>query len=89
MTGAEAGAEAAGADRVRAVVEQRLAGLRAEYEAGQAKLGELERQEAYLRERLLMLRGAVQALDDLHAELARGVPDANPAPHGAAGGEPG
>jgi predicted nuclease with TOPRIM domain len=58
-----------GADRVRAALEQRLAGLRAEYETGQAKLAELERQEAFLRERLLMLRGAVQALDDLQGEL--------------------
>jgi predicted nuclease with TOPRIM domain len=73
-------AEPDGAARVRAALEQRLAGLRAEYETGQAKLAELERQEAFLRERLLMLRGAVQALDDLHAEL--GAPGSGSPPGG-------
>jgi predicted nuclease with TOPRIM domain len=64
-------AEPDGVGTVRQAVERRLAALRAEYETGQLKLAEIERQEAFLRERLLMLRGAVQALDDLQAELGQ------------------
>jgi predicted nuclease with TOPRIM domain len=59
----------------RALVAERLAALRAEFEAGQARLREVEQQEAFLRERLLMLRGAVQAVEQLHADL---FPDADP-----------
>ena len=54
----------------QALVERRLVALRGEFENGQARLLELERQEAFLRERLLMLRVAIQALDDLQSELA-------------------
>lgn len=50
-------------------LDRRLAVLRSEFDNGQARLQELERQEAFLRERLLMLRGAIQAFDELHAEL--------------------
>jgi hypothetical protein len=52
------------------LIGQRLAALRSEFENGQARLLDLERQEAFLRERLLMLRGAIQALDELQVELA-------------------
>jgi hypothetical protein len=55
-----------------ALVERRLAALRGEYDNGQARLAELELQEARLRERLLMLRGAIQALDGLQGDLAPG-----------------
>jgi hypothetical protein len=56
---------------MRQALEQRLAALRTEYETGQGRLAEIERQDAFLRERLLMLRGAIQALDDLRAELGQ------------------
>lgn len=73
------GARPAGTDPARQVVERRLAALRAEYETGQATLAEIERQQAFLRERLLMLRGAIQAFDDLHTELT-GPDPAGPPP---------
>jgi hypothetical protein len=56
-------------DGCRQLVAGRLEALRAEYDKSQTMLAELERQEAFLRERLLMLRGAVQALEDLRGEL--------------------
>ena len=70
MTGPLAGPPP-GAEPARQTVERRLAALRTEYETGQVGLAELERQAAFLRERLLMLRGAIQAFDDLQAELGR------------------
>jgi hypothetical protein len=79
-------AEPAGNGRMRHALEQRLAALRGEYDTGQATLAELERQEAFLRERLLMLRGAVQALDDLHTELGRPDPAGGPASGGGPSG---
>ncbi|MDN3354889.1 hypothetical protein [Actinomadura sp. DC4] len=62
-------------DRTKAVLEQRLEALHAEYETAQTRLVEVERQETYLRERLLMLRGAIQAIDDLRSELTPVEPD--------------
>jgi predicted nuclease with TOPRIM domain len=75
MTQADETRPAADGDRTHAVIEQRLELLRAEYETAQVRLAEVERQEAYLRERLLMLRGAIQAVDDLRAELGPHDPE--------------
>jgi hypothetical protein len=63
------GADSDGGGPALGALERRLAVLRSEFDNGQARLQELERQEAFLRERLLMLRGAIQAFDELHAEL--------------------
>jgi predicted nuclease with TOPRIM domain len=71
---------AADGDRTHEVIEQRLELLHAEYETAQARLAEVERQEAYLRERLLMLRGAIQAVDDLRSELGHSGQDGPAAP---------
>jgi predicted nuclease with TOPRIM domain len=49
-------------------LQERLEHLREEFEAGQARLRDLEVQEAFLRERLLMLRGAIQVLEELRTE---------------------
>lgn len=49
-------------------VTQRLARLRAEFEAGQARLQQLEVEQGFLHERLLMLKGAIGVLEDLLAD---------------------
>ena len=46
-------------------IETRLEVLKAEFEAGQAKLRELERQQAHLRETLLRISGAIQVLQEI------------------------
>jgi hypothetical protein len=53
--------------------------LRQELEAGQTRLRELEVEQAFLHERLLMLKGAIQALDQLGEDL-RTEPDGQPEP---------
>jgi predicted nuclease with TOPRIM domain len=80
MTQADETRAAANGDRTHAVIEARLELLHAEYETAQVRLAEVERQEAYLRERLLMLRGAIQAVDDLRSELGTSEPDGPAAP---------
>ena len=54
---------------MRGQLEERLGALRTEFEADQTALQKLETQAAYLRERLLMLKGAIQVLEQLRAEL--------------------
>jgi hypothetical protein len=46
-------------------VTERLTRLRAEFEAGQARSQQLEIEQGFLRERLLMLKGAIGVLEDL------------------------
>jgi predicted nuclease with TOPRIM domain len=43
----------------------RLISLKKEFEAGQARLRQLETEEAYLREMLLRISGAIQVLEEL------------------------
>ena len=50
---------------MREQVTKRLAELKAEFESGQARLREVERQVAYLRETLLRISGAIQVLEEL------------------------
>lgn len=45
-------------------LQARLAALRKEFEAGQARLQELDRQQAYVRETLLRISGAIQVLEE-------------------------
>ena len=46
-------------------IEARLKELREQFQAGQGQLQELERQEAYLRETMLRISGAIQVLEEL------------------------
>ena len=53
---------------MRERLESRLAELKAEFEAGQKMLAELEAKQANLRDTLLRISGAVQVLEE---ELAK------------------
>jgi len=50
---------------MREQLQARLIELKQEFETGQHKLHELERQEAYLRETLLRISGAIQVLEEM------------------------
>lgn len=43
----------------------RLASLKKEFEAGQKRLSELEAEQAYVRETMLRISGAIQVLQEL------------------------
>ncbi|MBW4493630.1 MAG: hypothetical protein KME26_11205 [Oscillatoria princeps RMCB-10] len=45
-------------------LQQRLESLKAEYQAGQKMLAELETKQANLRETLLRISGAIQVLEE-------------------------
>lgn len=53
---------------MRTQLEQRLQQLKAEFEAGQKMLAELEVQQRNLRETLLRISGAMQVLEELLGE---------------------
>lgn len=50
---------------IREQLQERLEALRAEFEKGQSRLGELQRQESQLQETLLRISGATQVLTEL------------------------
>jgi len=50
---------------MQAQVEQRLAELRSEYQAGQKMLADLEAKQANLQQTLLRISGAIQVLEEL------------------------
>ncbi len=62
---------------MRDQLERRLDDLKAEYEAGQKMLADLEGRQATLRETLLRIAGAVQVLEE---ELGRKDPPPDAAP---------
>jgi hypothetical protein len=68
---------------MRAQLQQRLQELQQEFQTGQARLRDLEQEEARLRDTLLRISGAIQVLDE---ELARAasLPLDRPAPAGEA-----
>jgi prefoldin subunit 5 len=53
---------------MRGKLEQRLKQLKAEYEAGQKMLAELEAKQASVRETVLRIRNAIEVLEE---ELAK------------------
>ena len=54
---------------MREQLEQRLKQLKAEYEAGQKMLAELEARQANLREALLRIGGAIQVIEEKLAKF--------------------
>lgn len=50
------------------ILQQRFEALKAEFDKGQARLRELQQQEAQLHETLLRISGAMQILSELLAE---------------------
>jgi uncharacterized coiled-coil protein SlyX len=62
---------------MREQVEQRVRMLKAEYEAGQKMLAELEAKQASLQQTMLRISGAIQALEEL---LTSGEPRSGAAP---------
>ena len=63
---------------MRDQVEQRLAELRSEYQAGQKMLADLEAKQDELRQTLLRISGAVQVLEELlQPEQMAGVAEGN------------
>ncbi len=53
---------------MREKLQARLEELKREFETGQARLRELERQEAQLRETMLRISGAIQVLEETLAQ---------------------
>ena len=56
----------------------RLKELKAEFEAGQKKLAEIEGQANDLRTTLLRISGAIQVLEEELAKASEATPDADP-----------
>lgn len=52
-------------------LRRRLEELKKEFEAGQARLRELESEQAYTREVLLRISGAIQVLEEALAQEAK------------------
>jgi prefoldin subunit 5 len=59
-------------------VQHRLEALREEFEIGQRRAVELERQQSALRETLLRISGAIQVLEELQSEAAASVNGSQP-----------
>lgn len=57
---------------MREQLQQRLDELKNEFEAGQARLQEMERQQLALRETLLRISGAIQVLEEMLAGEEKG-----------------
>lgn len=66
-------------------LQERLASLQKEFEIGQSRLKELEKEEAYLREMLLRISGAVQVLNELLQQNSEGNSQEDPKPARVAG----
>ena len=60
-------------------LERRLGDLKAEYEAGQKMLADLEGRQVTLRQTLLRIAGAVQVLEEELGRTEEPPPDAAPA----------
>jgi hypothetical protein len=58
---------------MRKQLEQRLKELKAEFEAGQKMLAELEARQASVRETLLRISGAIQVIEEELGRAEQGV----------------
>lgn len=65
---------------MREQLERRLQELKAELEAGQHMMAELEAKQANLRETLLRISGAIQVLEEELAKASQPVSGDSPAP---------
>ncbi len=54
-------------------IRSRLAALKKEFEAGQARLRELEAEQTHVRETMLRISGAIQVLEELMDGLKPGL----------------
>jgi hypothetical protein len=72
-SGSAQSAETEQKQTVREQAQTRLAELTRELEKGQMELQRIDRQQAYLRETLLRVSGAVQVLQELLADDRRGT----------------
>jgi predicted nuclease with TOPRIM domain len=63
-------------------LQRRLEELKKEFETGQARLRELEAEQAYLRETMLRISGAIQVLEEALAQDAGPDDATQPAPPG-------
>lgn len=65
---------------MREQLQARLEELKREFEAGQARLRELETQEARLRETMLRISGAIQVLEEelSNTQAAQAEPGGEP-----------
>jgi chromosome segregation ATPase len=61
-------------------LEQRLKSLKAEFEAGQKMLADLEAQQANLRDTLLRISGAIQVLEEELNNASEVAEDDDPSP---------
>jgi predicted nucleic acid-binding Zn-ribbon protein len=61
---------------MRTQIQKRLAQLRAEFEAGENVLAELEAKQTNVRETLLRISGAIQVLQELLADSQSVTEDA-------------
>jgi hypothetical protein len=57
---------------MQAQLEHRLAALKAEYQAGEQMLANLEKQQVELRKTMLRISGAIQVLEELLAPAVNG-----------------
>ncbi len=61
-------------------IEQRLQSLKREFESGQQMLAELAKKQENLQTTLLRISGAIQALEELKAEITTQSSDEIPTP---------
>lgn len=54
----------------QSIIGKRIESLRAEMEGGQHRLAELEAELAFVRDNLLRIGGAIQALEELASEAS-------------------
>lgn len=68
---------------MRDQLERRLAALRAEYDAGERALADLDRKQSTLRDTLLRISGGIQVLEEELAESASTSNGASPGESGS------